>query len=262
MTQTAPLFGEFFQVSNPKCQELFSNFAVDLESLLETIEHIKQAKSPRIASAILHTLSMELGYSKFYYPNENFMNAEDMDAAQEYLVRHLNIFYWHRVFDLFDIQSLSAETKLLHSDCVIDNYTYAYSDKPLTPFTPQNVEKLLLHVAAIYSPENLQKSFSEIKDFLKIKTFKNQTMEISLNYPYYKQSPVNTAMNHLCYFLLISGNPEWHKTKLTRNFFEDNNLVTIGLIRIKYQSTGEKLKLSKPMAAAFQSIYDQFAESV
>lgn len=251
-------FEHFFQISNPKCQTLFTDFAVDLQSLHETLTLIENAKSPRIASAILSTISTELGSPKFYFAKADFMDSDKMVEARSYVERQLQVYYWHRIFDLFDIVALTIDANRFN----LEPYTYTYSDKPLTPFTPENVVKLLSDVKDLYSDDAISKTFCELKDVMNVKTFKNSTAEILLDYPTYKSHVINKAINHLCNYLVIFGNPEWYKQPLNRLYHLPDSMEKCGLVRIDFSSkSGEKLKLSKPMAAAFQVLYDKVAET-
>lgn len=258
MTNTKTPFDDFFQISKPECQALFADFAVDLESLHETLTLIENAKSPRIATAILSTISTQLGVPKFYFSNDNFMDGDKLVEARSYVERQLQVFYWHRVFELFDIVALTNDANRLN----LEPYTYTYSDKPLTPFTPENVVKLLSDVKDLYSDDAISKTFCELKDVMNVKTFKNGSGEILLDYPTYKSHVVNKAINHLCNYLVIFGNPEWYKQPLNRLYHLPDSMEKCGLVRMDFSSkSGEKLKLSKPMATAFQVLYDKMAEN-
>lgn len=258
MTNTKTPFDDFFQISKPECQALFADFAVDLESLHDTLTQIENAKSPRIASAILSTISTQLGSPKFHYPKIEFMDSEKLQEARSYVERQLHIFYWHRILELFDIVTLIVDATRFN----LEPYTYTYTDKPLTPFTPENVVKLLSDVKEVYSEAAIAKTFAELKDVMKVKTFKNESSEIILDYPTYKSHQVNNAIAHLCMYLVISGNPEWYKQTLQRFYHYPDSMEKSGLMRVDFASKGgEKLKLSKPMAAVFQALYDQMAET-
>lgn len=258
MTNTKTPFDDFFQISKPECQALFADFAVDLESLHETLTLIENAKSPRIATAILSTISTQLGVPKFYFSNDKFMDSDNLVEARSYVERQLHIFYWHRILELFDIVTLIVDATRFN----LEPYTYTYTDKPLTPFTPENVVKLLSDVKDLYSDDAISKTFCELKDVMNVKTFKNGSGEILLDYPTYKSHLVNKAINHLCNYLVIFGNPEWYKQPLNRFYHLPDSMEKCGLVRMDFSSkSGEKLKLSKPMAAAFQVLYDKMAEN-
>ncbi len=259
MTNTKTPFDDFFQISKPECQALFADFAVDLESLHDTLTLIENAKSPRIASAILSTISTQLGYAKFFYPKIEFMDTEELQEARSYVERQLHIFYWHRILELFNIVALIVDAKWLH----LEPYTYIYTDKPLTPFTPENVVKLLSGVKDLYSDDAISKTFCELKDVMNVKTFKNGSGEIHLDYSTYRSHVINKAVDHLCNYLVIFGNnPEWYKQPLSRLYHLPDSMERFGLVRIDFSSkSGEKLKLSKPMTTAFQVLYDKMAKN-
>ena len=258
MSMLSNSFEHFFQISKPECQSLFADFAVDLESLHDTLTLIENAKSQRIATAILSTISTQFGVPKFYFSNDIFMDSKKLVEARSYVERQLHFFYWHRVFELFDIVALSIDGNHYN----LAPYTYTYLDKPLTPFNPENVVKLLTDVKDLYSDDAISKTFCELKEVMNVKTFKNGNCEILFNYSAYRSHLVNKAINHLCNCLVILGNPEWYKQPLNRTFHLPDSMEKCGVARIDYSSKGgEKLKLSKPMVAAFQVLYDKIAET-
>lgn len=262
---TSPLanpFEHFFQISKPECQSLFADFAVDFESLHDTLTLIENAKSPRIATGILSTISNVFGFPKFYFSNDRFKDSDKLEV-RSYVERRLHYFYWCRVFELFDIATLSIDANYFN----LAPYTFTYSDKPLAPFNPENVVKLLSGVKDLYSDDAILKTFSELKNVMNVKTFKNGSCEILFDYSAYSSPLVNKAINHLCNYLVIFGNPEWYKQPWYKQpldcaYYQPDSMEKCGLVRIHYSSkSGEKLKLSKPMVAALQVLYDKIAET-